>query len=53
LGIAIGVTVSVAGVIVSFHADTPSGGTIVLLAIALFVLTLALNFVRHATRFGG
>lgn len=34
----IGVVCSVGGVIVSFYAATPSGGTIVLLAIALFVL---------------
>jgi zinc transport system permease protein len=33
-----GVVCSVGGVIVSFYAATPSGGTIVLLAIALFVV---------------
>jgi zinc transport system permease protein len=36
LSVAIGVTVAVSGVALSFEADTPSGGTIVLLAIALF-----------------
>lgn len=36
----LGVVVSVAGVVVSFYADTPSGGTIVLLAIALFGVTV-------------
>jgi zinc transport system permease protein len=41
LAMAIGVTVSVSGVVVSFHANTPSGGTIVLLAIAVFAVTVA------------
>jgi zinc transport system permease protein len=36
----VGVVVSVAGVIVSFYANTPSGGSIVLLAIAVFAATL-------------
>ena len=40
-GMAIGVIVAVAGVVVSFYADTPSGGTIVVLAIAVFLLALA------------
>jgi zinc transport system permease protein len=34
----IGVASSVSGVVVSFHAETPSGGTIVLLAIATFLV---------------
>lgn len=34
----LGVAASVAGVAVSYHADTPSGGTIVLLAIAAFAV---------------
>jgi len=38
IGIGIGVTVSVSGVVVSFYADTPSGGTIVLLAIGVFAV---------------
>lgn len=36
LSMVIGVTVAVGGVAVSFQADTPPGGTIVLLAVALF-----------------
>lgn len=38
LATALGVAASVSGVGVSFYADTPSGGTIVLLAIAAFVV---------------
>ncbi len=41
LAMAIGVVVSVAGVVVSYDADTPSGGTIILLAIGLFALVAA------------
>lgn len=41
LAIATGVLVSVAGVSTSFYANTPSGGTIVLFAIGLFVLAAA------------
>jgi zinc transport system permease protein len=37
---AVGVIVGVAGVIISFHADTPSGATIVVLAIGVFLVTL-------------
>ena len=37
IGVGIGVAVSVSGVTLSFYADTPSGGTIVLLAIGVFV----------------
>ncbi len=48
IGIAIGVVVSLGGVILSFYADTPSGGTIVLLAIGLFVATFLTS---SATRF--
>lgn len=42
----IGVLCSVGGVIVSFYAATPSGGTIVLLAIAVFVLASLLAAAR-------
>jgi zinc transport system permease protein len=42
LSMAIGVAVAIAGVVVSYHADTPSGGTIVVLAIAVFLIALAL-----------
>jgi zinc transport system permease protein len=38
LAVVIGVGVSASGVVVSFYANTPSGGTIVLLAIAVFTL---------------
>ena len=41
VSMAIGVVVGIAGVIISFHADTPSGATIVVLAIAVFLVTLA------------
>ena len=41
ISIAIGVAVALAGVLLSYSADTPSGGTIVVLAIALFIFTLA------------
>jgi zinc transport system permease protein len=41
LAMVIGVVVAVLGVVVSFYANTPSGGTIVLLAIALFLVTIA------------
>ena len=37
----IGILSSVGGVVVSFYAETPSGGTIVLLAIATFLVTSA------------
>ncbi|MGH2217803.1 metal ABC transporter permease, partial [Enterococcus faecalis] len=38
LACVVGLVVSVAGTTTSFYAGTPSGGTIVLLAIALFLL---------------
>ena len=47
IGIAIGVGVSVAGVIVSFYADTPSGGSIVLLAIGIFLIMFLGSTVRR------
>jgi zinc transport system permease protein len=51
--VAVGVVASVAGTWTSYYADTPSGGTIVLLAIAIFVVTaLGAGAVRgaHARR---
>ena len=48
LSIVIGVIVSVSGVMVSYYADTPSGGTIVVLAIGVFVLLLVSVSVRRA-----
>ena len=50
LAVAIGLLVSVGGVATSFYADTPSGGTIVLLAVALFALASVGNLVRSAVR---
>jgi zinc transport system permease protein len=41
MSMAIGVVVAIAGVVTSYHADTPSGGTIVVLAIGVFLATLA------------
>ncbi len=46
--VAVGVTVSVLGTGVSFYADTPSGGTIVLLAIAVFLLAASGSWLRGA-----
>ena len=51
VAVLIGVTVSVAGTVVSFYADTPSGATIVLMAIAAFaVLALGRLAVRWTYR---
>ena len=50
IGTAIGVAVSVAGVSTSFYADTPSGGTIVLFAIGLFVLVAGATGLRDRRR---
>src|SRR5829696_3790758 len=49
LACAIGLVVSVAGTASSYYAGTPSGGTIVLLAIALFLVVTAVLAVREAT----
>lgn len=46
LGIALGAVVSVGGVVGSYYLDTPSGGTIVVLAIALFALALVATGAR-------
>jgi zinc transport system permease protein len=43
LSIALGAVVSVAGVAASYELDLPSGGTIVLLAIAVFAVALIVN----------
>lgn len=45
-GVLIGAVVAVSGVVVSYYLDTPSGGTIVLLAIALFAVVLGAAAVR-------
>ncbi|CCG02484.1 metal ABC transporter permease [Blastococcus saxobsidens] len=49
LACVLGLAVSVAGTTTSFYAGTPSGGTIVLLAIALFLLVTTGVTVRDAT----
>ena len=46
----IGLVVSVGGVATSYYADTPSGGTIVLLAIGLFTLAAVGSTLRRALR---
>lgn len=43
LAVAIGVLCSLGGVFVSYHADTPSGATIVVLTVMVFVLAAALG----------
>ncbi|MCU0266033.1 MAG: metal ABC transporter permease [Actinomycetia bacterium] len=50
VALVIGVGVSVAGVVGSYYADTPSGGTIVLLAIALFAVAVTVRTVLAATQ---
>jgi zinc transport system permease protein len=50
LSIAIGVTVALVGVVTAYHADTPSGGTIVLLAIGLFAAVALLTAGRDRWR---
>ncbi|MEO6125941.1 MAG: metal ABC transporter permease [Ilumatobacteraceae bacterium] len=51
IGLVVGVIVSVAGVVVSFYADTPPGGSIVLLAIGVFALVfIATNLGRLIRR---
>jgi zinc transport system permease protein len=50
IGTAIGVVVSVAGVAISYYQDTPSGGTIVLFAIALFVVVAVASGLRERRR---
>ncbi|TKJ31732.1 metal ABC transporter permease [Blastococcus sp. CCUG 61487] len=49
LGCAIGLVVSVTGTATSYYTGTPSGGTIVLLAIALFIVGTTAVTVRDAT----
>ncbi len=50
VGLAIGFVVALGGVVLSYYIDTPSGGTIVLLAIALFAVTVAAQGVRRTGR---
>lgn len=46
LAVVTGVVVSVAGIGTSFYASTPSGGTIVVLAVAVFVLAALVSSLR-------
>lgn len=48
--VGIGVLCSVGGVVVSYGAETPSGGTIVLLAIAVFIVTSVVSAVVGRVR---
>jgi zinc transport system permease protein len=50
LAVLVGVAVSIGGVFTSFYASTPSGGTIVLLAIGLFVIAIAARSLRSNAR---
>ena len=50
LAVGIGLVVSLAGTTSSYYADTPSGGTIVLIAVGLFALTSVATSVRGARR---
>jgi zinc transport system permease protein len=50
MAVVIGVLCSVGGVTVSFYADTPSGATIVLLAIALFLAAAAYSSLHGRIR---
>ena len=50
VAIGIGVVVSAGGVVTSFYVDTPSGGTIVLLAVAVFGVVRQRLAVRHRLR---
>jgi zinc transport system permease protein len=46
-GVGLGVAVSVVGVVASFYADTPSGGTIVMLSIGVFLGALGVRALRR------
>ncbi|MGY1843610.1 metal ABC transporter permease [Modestobacter sp. SYSU DS0875] len=51
VAVLVGVTVAVSGTVVSYYADTPSGGTIVLMAVAAYaVLGIARTARRPARR---
>jgi zinc transport system permease protein len=47
IGTVLGTTASVVGVGSSFYADTPSGGTIVLVSIAIFAVLAAYSALRE------
>lgn len=46
LAVAVGIASSIGGVVLSFYAQTPSGGTIVLLAITAFAMAAGVTAVR-------
>ena len=48
LSLAMGLFSGVSGVLLSYHFDTPTGPTIVMAAIGLFILTLIISGVRRA-----
>jgi zinc transport system permease protein len=48
IAMAVGTATSVLGVAASYYTNTPSGGTIVLLAIAVFTVTVLAAWVRRA-----
>ncbi len=48
LAVVVGTVTSVGGAALSYYTNTPSGGTIVLLAIALFLLTALFTWARGA-----
>jgi zinc transport system permease protein len=50
LAVGIGLVVSVGGTVTSYYANTPSGGTIVLLAVALFAVTASATTARARLR---
>ena len=50
LAMAVGFAVSLVGVALSYYVDTPSGGTIVLLAIAVFGVTVIAQSASRLTR---
>jgi zinc transport system permease protein len=50
LAVGIGLVVSVGGTVTSYYANTPSGGTIVLLAVALFAVTASATAARARLR---
>lgn len=50
LAMGIGVVVAASGVLTSFYSNTPSGGTIVLFAIALFLVAAVANALRRRAR---
>jgi zinc transport system permease protein len=49
VAVVVGVAVSVTGIGASFYTGTPSGGTIVVLAVAVFVAASALSALRERT----